>query len=55
MVAAWGPSTIAGNAARGTGIVNNELFLGRLVWNRQRYVKDPATGHRVSRLNDSQQ
>ncbi len=24
---AWGPSTIAGNAARGTGILNNELYL----------------------------
>ena len=49
---AWGPSTIAGNAARGTGILNNELYLGRLVWNRQRYIKDPSTGKRVSRLND---
>ncbi|MFO1039758.1 MAG: recombinase family protein, partial [Geminicoccaceae bacterium] len=48
---AWGPSTIAGNAARGTGILNNELYIGRLVWNRLRYVKDPATGKRVSRLN----
>ena len=44
-------STIAGNAARGTGILNNELYLGRLVWNRLRYVKDPSTGKRVSRLN----
>ena len=49
---AWGPSTIAGNAARGTGVLKNELYLGRLVWNRLRYVKDPATGKRVSRLND---
>ena len=52
---AWGPSTIAGNAARGTGILNNELYLGRLVWNRLRYVKDPSTGKRVSRLNDPAQ
>src|SRR5262249_49695802 len=47
----WGPSTINGNAARGTGILNNELYIGRLVWNRLRYVKDPRTGKRVSRLN----
>ena len=52
---AWGPSTIAGNAARGTGILDNELYLGRLVWNRLRYVKDPSTGKRVSRLNDAAQ
>jgi DNA invertase Pin-like site-specific DNA recombinase len=47
----WGPSTINGNAERGTGILNNELYIGRLVWNRLRYVKDPATGKRVSRPN----
>jgi DNA invertase Pin-like site-specific DNA recombinase len=40
---AWGPSTIYGNWRRGTGILNNELYVGRLVWNRQRYVKNPAT------------
>lgn len=27
------------------------LYAGRLVWNRQRYVKDPDTGKRVSRTN----
>jgi site-specific DNA recombinase len=48
----WDASTINGNAARGTGILNNELYVGRLVWNRLRYVKDPATGKRVSRLNE---
>ena len=44
----WGPSTLHGHARRGTGILNNELYIGRLVWNRQRYVKDPDTGRRVS-------
>jgi site-specific DNA recombinase len=48
----WDASTINGNAARGTGILNNELYIGRLVWNRLRYVKDPATGKRISRLNE---
>ncbi|MEQ8395858.1 recombinase family protein [Thalassobaculum sp.] len=48
---AWGPSTIHGNPRRGTGILNNELYIGRLVWNRLRYVKDPDTGKRVSRPN----
>ncbi|MEO1207197.1 MAG: recombinase family protein [Pseudomonadota bacterium] len=48
---AWGPSTIYGNRERGTGIINNELYIGRLVWNRLRYIKDPDTGKRVSRLN----
>jgi site-specific DNA recombinase len=48
---AWGASTIYGNWRRGTGILNNELYVGRLVWNRLRYIKDPSTGRRVSRVN----
>ena len=47
----WGPSTINGNYKRGTGILNNELYIGRLVWNRQAFIKNPDTGKRVSRLN----
>jgi site-specific DNA recombinase len=47
----WGQSTINGNRRRGTGILNNELYIGQLVWNRQRFIKDPATGKRVTRLN----
>ena len=47
----WGPSTINGNRDRGTGILNNELYIGRLIWNRLRYIKNPNTGKRVSRLN----
>jgi len=47
----WGASTIHGNWRRGTGILNNELYIGRLVWNRLRYIKDPSTGKRISRLN----
>jgi site-specific DNA recombinase len=47
----WGPSTIYGNWQRGTGILNNELYIGRLVWNRQRFIKDPNTGRRQARLN----
>lgn len=53
--ASWNPSTIHGNPARGTGVLNNELYIGRLVWNRLRYVKDPDTGKRVSRPNPPSQ
>jgi hypothetical protein len=34
--AGWNPSTIHGNPSRGTGVLNNELYIGRLVWNRLR-------------------
>jgi site-specific DNA recombinase len=48
---AWRDTTIRGHNSRGTGLINNELYIGRLVWNRLTYVKDPDTGKRVSRLN----
>ena len=47
----WRDTAIRGHRTRGTGILNNELYVGRLVWNRLRYVKDPRTGRRVSRQN----
>ena len=47
----WTDSTIRGHAKRGTGFINNELYIGRLVWNRLRYLKNPDTGKWVSRLN----
>jgi hypothetical protein len=47
----WGDTTIRGHASRGNGIVNNELYAGMLVWNRQRFIKDPNTGKRVPRPN----
>lgn len=47
----WGQSTINGNRRRGTGILNNPLYIGKLIWNRQNFVKDPTTGKRVPRFN----
>jgi DNA invertase Pin-like site-specific DNA recombinase len=48
---AWSPSTIHGHSGRGTGVLNNELYVGKRVWNRQRFLKDPNTGKRVARPN----
>ena len=48
---AWHDATIRGHAARGTGILRNELYAGRMVWNRARFMKDPVTGKRVPRPN----
>ncbi len=47
----WGDTTIRGQAERGTGILNNSLYAGRLEWNRCSYIKDPRTGKRVARPN----
>ena len=49
----WGASTIHGNVTRGVGILNNPIYVGRLIWNKLKYVKDPTTGKRLSRNNDA--
>ena len=47
----WIDTTIRGQVDRGTGLLNNTLYIGRLSWNRCSYVKDPQTGRRVARVN----
>ena len=47
----WNASTINGSRSRQNGILQNRLYIGLIVWNRQRFIKDPNTGTRVSRLN----
>ncbi|EIG62292.1 recombinase family protein [Bradyrhizobium sp. WSM1253] len=51
----WNGSTINGNVARGGGMILNDLYAGRIVWNKVRMVKDPATGKRLSRPNPKEQ
>jgi site-specific DNA recombinase len=50
----WRDTTIRGHFGRGTGISNNELYVGRLVWNRVTYRKDPTTGRRRWRHNPTE-
>jgi site-specific DNA recombinase len=47
----WKQNTINGNRQRGTGILNNELYAGLRVWNRQKFSKHPETGRRIARMN----
>ena len=47
----WQDTTIRGQVDRGTGILNNALYVGRLEWNRCSYIKNPRTGKRVARPN----
>ena len=48
---AWQGTTLRGHHQRGTGILRNRLYIGELVWNRMRFIKDPTTAKRVSRPN----
>ena len=50
--AKWRDTAIRGHVSRGTGILNNELYIGRVVWNRREYRKNPDTEKRVARPND---
>ena len=51
----WNASTIYGSVQRGNGILLNEIYVGQIVWNKVRMVKDPETGKRISRPNPSTQ
>jgi DNA invertase Pin-like site-specific DNA recombinase len=42
----WGVSAVYGCPNKGSGIMNNELYAGRYIWNRSQWVKDPDTGAR---------
>jgi site-specific DNA recombinase len=44
-------STIIGSRKRANGILQNALYNGEIVWNRQRFRKNPDTDTRVSRPN----
>jgi len=39
-------STICGGPRRGAGILNNETYRGRLVWNRVRWVRSASDSHK---------
>jgi site-specific DNA recombinase len=47
----WRASTLMGNPQRGHGILMNEIYRGRIVWNRVKMIRDPDTGKRLSRPN----
>jgi site-specific DNA recombinase len=47
----WNASALLGSPKRRNGILNNELYMGQILYNRQRFLKDPATGKRISREN----
>jgi site-specific DNA recombinase len=44
----WAPSSISGDPKRGIGILNNEIYVGRDIWNRSKWIKDPDSGLRKS-------
>ena len=47
----WMASAINGNRKRKSGILYNDLYVGKMIYNRQTFRKDPDTGKRVPRIN----
>jgi len=47
----WAPSALIGSEVRGSGMLRNPIYVGRIVWNKVRMMKDPDTGKRISRPN----
>ncbi len=47
----WRAPSIVGNRARMIGMLHNPIYVGRLVYNRVRMVRDPESRKRVSRPN----
>ena len=45
----WNPSTLSGDPALGEGILNNELYIGRRIFNRRTWVEVPNERRGFSR------
>ena len=43
----WAASALVGSARMGDGLLNNEIYIGRVIWNRRQWLKDPDTGKRT--------
>jgi len=48
----WYDATIRGRPGRGDGILRNQIYIGRQVWNRRHRVKDPVSGTAHLRANN---
>ncbi|WP_082554602.1 recombinase family protein [Caulobacter sp. Root1455] len=48
---AWGEMTIRGHLSIQSGILNNHFYIGQMVWNRRRDVRNPDTGRARHRVN----
>ncbi len=46
----WNASTINGSAKRASGILQNRLCIGEIVYGRQKFEKNPNTGTRIAKV-----
>jgi DNA invertase Pin-like site-specific DNA recombinase len=52
----WSVAALYGTPTAGSGILNNELYVGRYIWNRREWVRDPdKPKKRVPRIRPQEQ
>lgn len=42
----WTASSIYGDMTKGDGMLNNEIYIGKYLWNRSEWIKNPDSGKR---------
>jgi site-specific DNA recombinase len=47
----WHQATIRGRPTRADGLLRNRAYIGDIIWNRRRNVRDPISGKTLRRLN----
>lgn len=47
----WSASVLHGELNRATGILANPIYIGRMIWNRRQWERDPDTNRKIPRLN----
>ncbi|SCA58120.1 hypothetical protein MTBPR1_80174 [Candidatus Terasakiella magnetica] len=47
----WKINTLLGNRQKLIGILNNPMYVGQIVFNKERHIRDPITGKRLKKLN----
>jgi site-specific DNA recombinase len=45
----WSTAAIFGSPRKGLGVLNNEIYIGRYIWNRSQWLRDPETHRRIRR------
>ena len=51
----WAFSAIYGDLAKGIGILNNDLYIGKYIWNRTSWTKNPDTGRRKRNMRPEEE
>lgn len=46
----WATTALYGDLQHSTGMLNNPVYIGRVIWNRREWVVNPETKRRVPRL-----